>query len=330
MNRQNEAGFIRKIVARPESDEIRLAYADWLELEGRPERAEFMRLQIKCEQTSDEKIRLNLQCRADQLLQANEKSWLPDNKLALFPVWRRGFVVAPNIRCRGVFQGEDSLKVLAKFPLTEELNLTFCMEEEEFQFMPDLPLLRALDIGGNAFIKNLRNETVARIGRWKSLRQLRFQISRTTDSALPHLAGLVDLQELDIAYARVSDDGIVHLARLRSLESLDLSETGITGSGLAPLSQLPRLRKLSLRNTRIWDCGIRNLLGCKNIEELDLHADSLERLYIDSDLLPIANLPKLRDLRIGWSAPTENFLNRLRQRRNASSFLLNGVPLSQI
>jgi uncharacterized protein (TIGR02996 family) len=41
-----ERGFLAKITAEPDDDTHRLVYADWLEENGRPERAEFIRLQV--------------------------------------------------------------------------------------------------------------------------------------------------------------------------------------------------------------------------------------------------------------------------------------------
>jgi uncharacterized protein (TIGR02996 family) len=42
-----DEGFLEAIVADPEDDVVRLVYADWLDDHGRPERAEFIRLQIE-------------------------------------------------------------------------------------------------------------------------------------------------------------------------------------------------------------------------------------------------------------------------------------------
>lgn len=39
--------FLRSICAEPEDDTVRLVYADWLEENGEPERAEFIRIQVE-------------------------------------------------------------------------------------------------------------------------------------------------------------------------------------------------------------------------------------------------------------------------------------------
>lgn len=42
----DEAAFLRTICEYPDDDRVRLIFADWLEENGRPERAEFIRIQI--------------------------------------------------------------------------------------------------------------------------------------------------------------------------------------------------------------------------------------------------------------------------------------------
>lgn len=46
-----QAGFLAAIVAQPEDDTVRGAYADWLDEHGQPERAEFIRVQCELTRT---------------------------------------------------------------------------------------------------------------------------------------------------------------------------------------------------------------------------------------------------------------------------------------
>lgn len=180
--------LLRAIAATPEDDSVRLVYADWLEERGESARAEFIRIQIELAQTSaDSPNRSALQARAAELLQMHERSWTPENKLALFFEWKRGFVTVLNPCARGVFNGEDSLKVLAEFFLAEELQFGFCMSDKEFSHMPELPNLRLFGVGGNV---RITDDSIPRIGRWSNLRRLRLNVESITDAALPHLVGL--------------------------------------------------------------------------------------------------------------------------------------------
>ena len=46
-----DTAFLRTILASPEDDAPRLVYADWLDENGDPDRAEFIRLQIRLGRT---------------------------------------------------------------------------------------------------------------------------------------------------------------------------------------------------------------------------------------------------------------------------------------
>ncbi|HEV3255639.1 MAG TPA: TIGR02996 domain-containing protein [Gemmataceae bacterium] len=319
-----EHGFLRDIIDHPDDDAPRLIYADWLDDHGRPERAEFIRVQCELARLpSGAPLRGALQAREAELLKAHERSWVPADRLALFFEWRRGFVTALKPCARGIFAGEDSLKVLAEFPFTEELEFSFCMGDEEFQYMPDLPILRAFGIGGNV---RVTAASLARIGRWRTLRRLRLNGDEVTDNALSHLAALVELRDLDLSYSEVTDAGLPRLAPLTALESLDLSETGVTGSGLDALRALPRLRRLNLSNTRVWDHGIDGLVGCRSLEELRLESHYQDRPLRDVDLAPLERLPALRILDLGWwCEPSDIFLATLRRSLSIQELWYNGA-----
>src|SRR5262245_41171049 len=86
-------GLLADICANPEDDTPRLVYADWLEEHGEPERAEFIRLQIRLAQRPEDDPRYELGQRQDDLLAAHGESWLgPLRQRLEVPVWRRGFV----------------------------------------------------------------------------------------------------------------------------------------------------------------------------------------------------------------------------------------------
>jgi uncharacterized protein (TIGR02996 family) len=311
----DDDAFIRAIVAQPDDDGLRLAYADWLEAKGRSQRAEFIRVQIELARLPEsDPGRPALQLREAELLRAHERSWVPENKLVLFlnltRMWWRGFVAVLVPHARGVW--DDGLKVLAEFPLAEELDFSFCMGDEEFRHMPDLPNLKVFAVGGNV---GITNASLRRIGNWRTLRRLRLNAPQFTDEGIAHLTGLSGLCELDLSYTEISDEGLRHLSRLTALESIDLSETGIGGRGLAALRALPRLRRLNLTNSRVPEQGLGGLVGCQALEELRLGTHHQERPLEDSDLAPLVNISTLKVLDLGWwCEPSESFLVTLRQR----------------
>src|SRR5262249_44531588 len=73
------AGFLAEILERPEDDAPRLVYADWLEDNGDPDRAEFIRAQ--CERArlpAGDQRHAALLRREEVLLRRNRKAWLAE------------------------------------------------------------------------------------------------------------------------------------------------------------------------------------------------------------------------------------------------------------
>jgi uncharacterized protein (TIGR02996 family) len=91
----DEAALLAAIIAHPDEDTPRLMYADWLDENGNPERAEFIRLQ--CAVDADEVI----ERRVEELEEQNGAKWLaglpsvPDGGHWSF---RRGFPEYLDIR----------------------------------------------------------------------------------------------------------------------------------------------------------------------------------------------------------------------------------------
>lgn len=318
----DETEYIRAIVVAPDDDAPRLAYADWLDAHGRSERAEFIRVQIELARSPHHPEQALLQARQADLLKSHERSWAPNNSLALFFEWRRGFVTVLHPCARGVFGGEDSLKILTEFPLAEELEFGFCMTDAEFHFMPLLPNLRSFGIGGNVRVTDV---SIRRIGNWQTLHKLRMNGDQITDASLSYLVGLAELRELDLSYTAITDSGLSHLAALTSLESLDVSETRITGQGLSELTRLPQLRKLNLSNTLYWNHGLSELVECRSLEELRLGSILQTRAITDADLTVLQGFPALRVLDLGgWCELTDSFVRTLRQRLPLKELWYNG------
>src|SRR5438270_5908894 len=93
-----DAALWRAVVAAPHDDAPRLVLADWLEENGRPERAEFVRLQCRLARLDeDDPDRAPLERRERQLWQKHRAAWqspLPA-RLRDFP-FRPGFVHPQN------------------------------------------------------------------------------------------------------------------------------------------------------------------------------------------------------------------------------------------
>ncbi|MGE3808593.1 MAG: TIGR02996 domain-containing protein [Gemmataceae bacterium] len=95
-----EQAFLKAILAEPDSDAPRLAYANWLSQQGKP-RGEFIRLQLRLENLPHiDPARPGLEQRAHELRLDHQSEWLEpiqeQTKLpwALLNIWtfKRGFV----------------------------------------------------------------------------------------------------------------------------------------------------------------------------------------------------------------------------------------------
>jgi uncharacterized protein (TIGR02996 family) len=92
----DERALIQAIIANPDDDLPRLVYADWLEEHGRPERAEFIRVQCELARVGFDPVRRRrLQKQARQLLHRYGERWrgeLPSAAPAEWGEYERGLM----------------------------------------------------------------------------------------------------------------------------------------------------------------------------------------------------------------------------------------------
>jgi uncharacterized protein (TIGR02996 family) len=114
----NAAGFLRAILENPDDDAPRLIYADWLDENGEPERAEFIRVQCSLalvRQTASP-VSSVLASREQELRERNEAQWIPKVPVlgrGLCVGFRRGFVEEVRAEARAFVAGADRLFQLA-------------------------------------------------------------------------------------------------------------------------------------------------------------------------------------------------------------------------
>lgn len=135
----DESEFLRRIIADPADDTVRLVFADWLDergLPGDPERAEFVRVQVELARTDpntptspnhDRDRDPRCPCRYCVLTRRGEKAWdaycrsqlteCPDWPIALWCppdashlTYRRGFVEAVRIRAEDWVRAGDAIR----------------------------------------------------------------------------------------------------------------------------------------------------------------------------------------------------------------------------
>ena len=86
-------GILKEIIANPDDDAPRLVYADWLEEQGDPDRAEFVRIQLEMAiHESWQPEHAKLESRIASLLTKHEESWKKELGVKAHFYYRRGTI----------------------------------------------------------------------------------------------------------------------------------------------------------------------------------------------------------------------------------------------
>lgn len=278
--------LLAAICAAPDDDAARLAYADFLDEHGEPERAEFIRLQIDLAHLPawDRKAKL-LRFRERLLLLRHGEEWraqLPELGGVEWGKFERGFVSEVIL---------ESLKVLTKrfdalcaaSPITGiQLNSL-----DGFTSKPPEPhhWLRSLRLG--VACKEPGAVTQIATSHWVTT-LTRFEVACTVlASDLAVIAGsarLAQLQELHLTHGSSSDVGLAALAKSEHLANLRVlrlppanlgtfaTDPPITVAGiksLAATQTLTNLTSLDLGNQRFTDDGVRAILTSPSLAKLE-------------------------------------------------------------
>ena len=244
-----DADFLRAVLAAPEDDLPRLAYADWLDESGDDAgraRAELIRAQCELGRSPPAARRRELNTRARQILKAHAGGWLK-------PLRAAGFTLTPRFR-----RGFPELVTMSAFNFVHVADRLFgAVPTVRAARFPDASneVRGPLGLAGSPHLARLAEVDLhdmcscggCRIG--EELREL---------FVSPHAANLTALNaagnRLDSAAARVLA-GSPHLARLRSL---DLSQNSIGPAGGRVLAGAPLaagLTRLDLSGNRIGDAA---------------------------------------------------------------------------
>jgi uncharacterized protein (TIGR02996 family) len=212
------------ILADPDEDTPRLAYADWLDEQGESDRAEFIRIQVALARRppgEPDPGRLELVVRETALLLARHAAWLAPLRAAGGPLdhpgthalFRRGFVEV--VWMPGALFRERAEVLFARVP-ARELRVTVA-SPAEFGKLMEYPLvgrLAALDLSDRR-LGDAAAEGVAWSPFTNRLRALRLRGCGITDDGAYALAAadLDHLRELDVAHNPIGPAGLAALRR---------------------------------------------------------------------------------------------------------------------
>jgi uncharacterized protein (TIGR02996 family) len=291
------AMLLRAIVEEPESDDLRLIYADWLQDHGDPARAEFIRLQVRLATLDeDDPARPDLEDREEDLLAAHRERWLaglPRDRCSVNanqPTFRRGFIDELEIDCVAfVSEGETLLRttpvervVLRRFSwlppaILNIAALARCHALGRVRFLAwryqpldsgDLATLLA-----SPYLRGLRGLELNGAG-----------LGTAGAECVAAWPGATHLEELILASDAPGPEGIAALAGapLGQLRRLFLPGCGLGAEGVQALVQPDTswsLRELGLSGNRLGSEGLGLLgrwRGLASVESLDLSRNFLQ------------------------------------------------------
>jgi uncharacterized protein (TIGR02996 family) len=302
--------LLKAVCDNPDDDTPRLVLADWLDENGEPERAEFIRLQIEIAALPDGKTKQKKQAREKKLLAAHGEEWtepLKEFESGYFGEpfrFARGFIESIGLDDETLIERGEELFALAPI---REVRFGELEEYEDIAKCKHLLRLSTLDLTGSGMATEFDFD-VNRLFRSKYLANLTTLIARGKDDnghldagglrALAESKHLAKLQCLDISNnwmfgthqyaprAAACRKALWKLGENKpALRELRLSNIGLLDrdlSGLVTQKWVGQLRVLDLSRNGLAEAGCRALCESKylgNVEQLILTANE----YHDPD-----------------------------------------------
>jgi uncharacterized protein (TIGR02996 family) len=318
-----QQAFLADIIDHPEDDTPRLVYADWLDDNGDPDRAEFIRAQCELalkRVAGGAARRKELEKRALALFAAYGERWTKafgDWCPASFWCWSRGFPHHVRLEPTLTAVAEQLPAITAAAPVREvflTLRNVSAGEGAVLAACPALARLRKLELYGS-----LHGATPAAEQR-RYCNELRLLLRS------PHLRPLAEFETIQLAldhdalapvltmpnlhslrlYSNQLDDQATRLicqspiaARLTEL-AITEQTTAWTARSLAQTPALANLQKLDLDQGQIGDTGAKHLAGAAhlaNLRFLNLYSCDIGNVGAAA-LAASPYLTKLRELRL--------------------------------
>ncbi len=192
----DETALLRAIAAHPDEDTPRLAFADYIEERGNPDRAEFIRGQIELaglKEDSPRRRELAFRCR--QLLDAHEKEWLERDFFVMDWTWVRGFVEAFFAETPDL--AEDGADLFGRYPFRRLWLWKLNGDATGVSLIPESNRLTALDLLGNNLNVN-QLKKLAKMTHLPHLRELGLMFNALRDTAVKVLCGEAFFQKLEL------------------------------------------------------------------------------------------------------------------------------------
>ena len=299
----DEKALLATIWEHPHDDTPRLVYADWLQENGQPEHAEFIRVQIEMWRIDpwDDRMR-DLRARAEELRRGLAERWRTGVPAGVSPSFVRGFseLYLSDLGPAELF----SLRVkdLRVAPLSRYEPVLAGTEFETLLKWPGAVFQNVLTT--RAYLKTGWTDRLARCNKLRNVSELSF----TRDPLAPgDLKAVLDtwadryLRKLKLE-CPIGDLGAAVVAGHRAMakvRELDLRGAGLKTAGVRSLGRslhFGSLRNLHVQENPLGDSGVSELAGAAllaAIRNLDLGKTQTG----DAGTAALANSPAASNLR---------------------------------
>ncbi|VTU00198.1 Repeat-companion domain TIGR02996 OS=Singulisphaera acidiphila (strain ATCC BAA-1392 / DSM 18658 / VKM B-2454 / MOB10) GN=Sinac_4455 PE=4 SV=1: LRR_6: LRR_6 [Gemmataceae bacterium] len=273
----DEDALLGAIRDDPDDDTPRLVYADWLQENGDPERAEFIRLECEADRAGrDSPTYVPLLRRSSRLLEANAGRWfgpLADERVVEHLITRRGFIdrlvlsVDAFTELNGV--------IFTHAPLVAGLHVVAGGDWGAFFASPGMAAIRTLSFVDGVFTTEAA-EALAGSDQLDDLVELNLDRQPLGLHGMEAVASatLWNLEALSASESGLGDYGAEALfagGPFEYLRDLDLSENELTDAACHALAESPnfgRLERLALCDNRITALGVERLAAAPHLNRL--------------------------------------------------------------
>ena len=268
--------FLDSIFETPEDDTVRMVYADWLEENGQPERAEFIRLQVEAARLPEGAAQAALEAQAKRVADEHEPDWLAGTGLPPAVIrFHRGFPDALDFSTAdwGVelesgrtpipeeglllplltaLRSWAELRFVRRLILDDDNGagagaIRVLADAPEYGHLSELFLMRIYlnpadfeRLASSKTLTRLRVLSVPRVDNYAAA-----QVGGTGCAAIAGSPNFAQLEVLALPEAKIGDAGAVALAsspHLSNLFHLDLCHNSVGDAGAFALASSPHLR----------------------------------------------------------------------------------------
>lgn len=248
----HHSGFLQAILDAPEDDTPRLVYADWLEDNRQPERAEFIRVQIELARLGD----VPADCHFGMVRHARRQ--LPRDSAHRKALMKRQDALWKRHKAAWARELPELAGITWQFP---HRGFADAVRADNFSALRRHAgrILAAAPIRGVDFAA-MDGRSASRLARWPVLAHftmLEFHGLNVRGSGLRDLVNSQHVRQLislELSMNGIGDDGAFTLAtapNLGNLRALMLYMNGIWNSGAAALATSPHLSRLEILNLEL-------------------------------------------------------------------------------